>query len=81
MKHFWTLILTFCCATVMNAETYKYHTIKDGETLWRISKNYNVTMDKLCEINKIKDATKVKQGTTLKIPVEAKTAAAKTETK
>ena len=77
MKHFLTLILTFCCAVILNAESYKYHTIKDGETLWRISKNYNIAMDKLCEVNKIKDATKVKQGTTLKIPVEEKTAADK----
>ena len=77
MKHLYTILLTLCCAAFLNAETYKYHTIKDGETLWRISKNYNVTMDKLCEVNKIKDATKVKQGTTLKIPVENQSAAAK----
>lgn len=77
MKYFEALILTLLCAAILNAQSYKYHTVKDGETLWRISKNYNIAMDKLCEINKIKDAAKVKQGMTLKIPADGKTDDAK----
>lgn len=40
-----------------------YVILKKGETLWRISKRYNVPLKELCRINNIKDVTKVKAGT------------------
>ncbi|HOJ64405.1 MAG TPA: LysM peptidoglycan-binding domain-containing M23 family metallopeptidase [Spirochaetota bacterium] len=51
-------------------ESYKIHNVKDGETLWRISKSYNVPLEVLCKINKITDVTKIKKGDKLKIPVK-----------
>jgi len=51
------------------SDDYKNHTIQKGETIWRISKNYSVTVEEICKINNIDDITKVKTGTTLKIPI------------
>ncbi|HOV14914.1 MAG TPA: peptidoglycan DD-metalloendopeptidase family protein, partial [Spirochaetota bacterium] len=48
--------------------SYKIHFLKEGETLWRVSKIYNIPLDKLCEYNKINDVTKVKKGAKIKIP-------------
>ncbi|MCG8570172.1 MAG: peptidoglycan DD-metalloendopeptidase family protein [Spirochaetes bacterium] len=43
--------------------------MKSGETLWRVSQNYQISLDTLCQINKIKDVTQVREGTKLLIPV------------
>jgi LysM repeat protein len=51
---------------------YKIHVLKDKETLWRVSKIYNIKVDEICKINNISDITKVKSGTILKIPVKIK---------
>ncbi len=75
-----TLITLLIGGTFAHAQNYKFHTIKDGETLWRISKNYNVTMDELCKINQISDATKVKQGMKLKIPANEPKSTASNQT-
>ena len=31
----------------------KYHRVRSGDSLWRISKRYNVSINKLCRLNKI----------------------------
>lgn len=54
---------------LFSLESYKIHEVKDGETLWRISKLYNVSIETLCNVNKIVDVTKVKKGSKLKIPI------------
>ena len=59
---------------------YKIHYLKEGETLWRISKIYNIPLNDLCKINNISDVTRIRKGTGIKIPVKnttAKTAPAK----
>ncbi|MDR3253092.1 MAG: LysM peptidoglycan-binding domain-containing protein, partial [Tannerella sp.] len=39
-----------------------YHRIKSGETLYNISKQYNTTIEKLCELNNIQNNTILKIG-------------------
>lgn len=69
------------CATVKPPEsttntqsTYPSHTtgikhvVQNGQTLWRISKLYNVDIDTIAKINKITDSTSIASGQTLTIP-------------
>jgi hypothetical protein len=44
-----------------------YHTIAPGETLWRISKMYNVDLETLKRVNRIKDVTDIEIGTKILI--------------
>ncbi|NPV03540.1 MAG: peptidoglycan DD-metalloendopeptidase family protein [Syntrophaceae bacterium] len=45
-----------------------YHRVKPGETLWRISKAYNVDLQELAEINNITDASRISAGSVVFIP-------------
>ncbi|UCE87040.1 MAG: M23 family metallopeptidase, partial [Deltaproteobacteria bacterium] len=45
-----------------------YHTVKPGETVWRISKRYGVTTDAVVRANRIRDVTEVPTGARLWIP-------------
>ncbi|MFH2139121.1 MAG: peptidoglycan DD-metalloendopeptidase family protein [Candidatus Omnitrophota bacterium] len=45
-----------------------YHTLKRGETLWKISRLYAVDLSRLVEFNNIPDATKVRTGQKIFIP-------------
>ena len=45
-----------------------YHRVKPGETLWRISKAYNVDLQELAEINNITDASRIGAGGVVFIP-------------
>ena len=45
-----------------------YHRVKPGETLWRISKAYNVDLQELAEINNITDASRISAGDAIFIP-------------
>ncbi|MBN2546892.1 MAG: LysM peptidoglycan-binding domain-containing protein [Spirochaetes bacterium] len=47
---------------------YIKHTIKEKETLWSISKKYNISVEKLCEINNIYNKKSIKKEAVLKIP-------------
>lgn len=49
------------------------HTVKPGETLWSISKTYNVEIDDLLTANSIRDASVVSSGRILIIPGSKKT--------
>jgi murein DD-endopeptidase MepM/ murein hydrolase activator NlpD len=44
------------------------YTIREGETLFGISKKYDIPIDVLCAFNGIKDADRVKVGTLIKFP-------------
>ena len=46
----------------------RYHTVRKGETLWRISQDYGTTVDELVRTNRIRDVTEVPVGTRLFIP-------------
>jgi len=45
-----------------------YHRVKPGETLWRISKAYNVDLQELAEINNITDSSRISAGNVVFIP-------------
>ena len=48
--------------------TYTTYTVKKGDTLWGISQKYKTTVDKLVEINKIKNPDLIYAGQKIKIP-------------
>jgi len=45
-----------------------YHRVQQGETLWRISRVYQVDLDRLARINHLSDVTKIGVGQLLFIP-------------
>lgn len=57
--------------TSYNGATQITHTIKPGETLWQISKMYNIDINDLIERNKIEDCTAVEVGSSVTIPVSS----------
>lgn len=53
-----------------------YHTVQKKETLWRICKLYNVSLQDVAELNNIKDPAQIKTGDRIFIPGAKKTAPA-----
>lgn len=60
-----------CDSVTVNKELFKffaqqkavkYHTVRKGDTLYRIAKRYGTTPQKLCKLNKIKTTTTLKVG-------------------
>lgn len=45
-----------------------YHRVQKGQTLWRISKIYDVNMDEIVRINRISDASSIEIGQLIFIP-------------
>ena len=45
----------------------KYHTVKQGDTLYAIAKKYHTTVDKICKLNKIKETTVLQIGRKLRV--------------
>ncbi|MEW5768073.1 MAG: M23 family metallopeptidase [bacterium] len=45
-----------------------YHTVKPGETMWRIAKTYGVSLDYLLQVNQISDVAFVEVGREIFIP-------------
>ncbi len=68
MKKLYVIIFMIAGLYIVNSQAYKVHVLKEGETLWRVSKNYSINIDELCKYNKIDDVTKVKIGAEIKIP-------------
>ncbi|OPL16799.1 MAG: hypothetical protein AVO39_00550 [delta proteobacterium MLS_D] len=50
--------------------TPRYHTVKQGETLFGIARAYNVDLDRLCSMNKINRRDTLHEGLKLAIPSE-----------
>jgi murein DD-endopeptidase MepM/ murein hydrolase activator NlpD len=50
-----------------------YHRIEKNQTLWRISRIYNIDLDELVRINRISDATNIEAGQLIFIPHVQKT--------
>lgn len=46
----------------------RFHTVYAGQTLGRIAKRYNVSVDALCRVNGIRHGARIKQGQKLVIP-------------
>jgi len=49
-------------------EGNRYHVLEEGETLYRVSVMYGITVKELIEANNIEDYTNIPVGTMLKIP-------------
>jgi len=47
--------------------TKKYHYIRKGETLYRLSKKYHVSIDSLCKLNRIKRTTTLRIGQKIRV--------------
>lgn len=64
------LYLVFFCAVVplFSCSAGVYHTVKPGQTLYRIGKTYDVDQNYLARINGITDPDQVRIGTRLYIP-------------
>lgn len=58
----------------------KIHTVQKGESLWAISRRYNVSVDDLYKANGLNKSSILKIGQQIKIPVEGSTATIKTVT-
>jgi len=53
---------------IINGKIYYLHTVKNGQTLYSISKIYNVTIDDILTANPGLNPTQIKEGTPIKIP-------------
>lgn len=53
---------------IINSKIYYLHTIKSGQTLYSISKAYNVTIDDILTANPGLNPSQIKEGTSIKIP-------------
>lgn len=64
------LILLLCCVSLCAscAPTGVYHTVKPGQTLYRIARTYEIDEGQLARINHIKDPTQLKVDQKLYIP-------------
>lgn len=58
--------ISFCEIEAFSAETF--HILKNGETLYSISRKYNISLSLLLESNNIKDASRVMAGAKIYIP-------------
>ena len=54
----------------VDSHSGKSYTVKRGDTLWRISSNYGVSVKNLKKINGIEDVTTLRLGQVLKIPAK-----------
>ena len=59
------LLLAACAST---PEEGVHHTVRPGETLWRISRRYGVTLAAIARANGIEDVRRVRVGARLWIP-------------
>ena len=56
------IIIILLFPLLVSGAKRKYHILKKGETLWRISRQYKVTIKNLKKINKIKNNSKIHAG-------------------
>lgn len=73
------LLFFIGCATIPLVTPHKpegipgiYHRIEKGETLWRISKIYNVNLDEIIKINRITDVANIEVNQLIFIPQRQK---------
>lgn len=50
-----------------SSKSKKYHTIKNGDTLSKVSRKYGTSVKQLCSINRIKPTQKLQLGTKLRV--------------
>lgn len=52
---------------IVNSTTTQYYTVKPFDTLWSISRQFNTTIEKLCELNRIENKNLIYTGQVLKV--------------
>lgn len=57
-----------------NAAEYQYYSVKTGDTLTRIAKNYGVTVSDIMTANDLSNADKIYSGQIIKVPLSSATA-------
>ncbi len=66
------LLVLLSCSVVQLQDSDRargvYHKVRSGETLWRISQAYGVSLQDIAEVNNITDPAMVTAGTVLFIP-------------
>jgi len=55
---------------ILNGKIYYLHTIKSGQTLYSISKAYNVSLEEILTANPGLNPHQIKEGTSIKIPLK-----------
>ena len=70
MAIFLLLAIFSTCRSVSPSypRTGVYHTVKRHQTLWRICKTYEVDMDQVARINRIRDPSRIREGQKIFIP-------------
>jgi len=53
----------------LTAKKYKYHKVRKGDTLYRISRRYNVSVQQIVSVNRINRKNVIKKGVKLRIPL------------
>ena len=48
---------------------FMQYTVQQGDTLWKIAKDFNLTYGEILKFNTIKDINKIYAGTTMIIPI------------
>jgi len=85
MRFFAIIVLSFLvsgCATTRHSGSFAeindirgagvYHTVRSGETLWNISKHYDLDVDTLMKANGLKDSGVLEKGQVLMIPTASR---------
>lgn len=83
LRLFFLLILTLFCATISAGsaqEDKRFHTISQGETLYRLTQLYHVSAQAICDANPGLSAQNFKAGTVILIPSSTDTELTKTDT-
>lgn len=70
VRFFCTLLVFFLLLPFSAAARQKTHIVEKGETLYSLSRKYNVTVSELAKINDFSAETHIKAGQKLVIPVE-----------
>ena len=68
LQSFFFCLVLLLCFSLTGCETGIYHTVRPGQTLYRISHAYGVNEAYLARLNAISDPTQLKIGTRLYIP-------------
>mgnify|MGYP006329353263 FL=1 len=63
---FFTLIFT----SILFANNHKDYVIQKGDTLYGISRKYNISIDELCKANNFTKDSLIKIGQKIKIPIK-----------
>ena len=66
-KWLFAIFYIYFCIFTISAKDIT-HSVKKGETLYSISRLYNISLDEILTENKIEDPSKIKAGYSLKIP-------------